>query len=237
MTNEQRKIDISTIQNKQVQTEVSDINIYYGDFSSDMNDTIKSHIKTHGSICTQICLSDYSSTSTYYNNTNGALYVDNDNLLVNHSVSIIGWDDNYAKSNFKKQPPGPGAWIVRNSYGSDFGDHGLIYISYYDEKVYDAMLDITKADTTKSYDNLYQYDYQGNVYYPQFQITGTDTVYIGNKFQKATNGVELLTKVGISAPFNYTCKVFVNPNGASINLPNSVKILTSPIPFGINISS
>lgn len=38
-----------------------------------------------------------------------------------HGVTIVGWDDNYSKANFKKdhQPPADGAWLVKNSWGSD----------------------------------------------------------------------------------------------------------------------
>ncbi|MEG0416839.1 C1 family peptidase, partial [Gordonibacter sp.] len=41
-------------------------------------------------------------------------------LPVNHGVSIVGWDDAYAVSNFNadKQPDKPGAWIVKNSWGA-----------------------------------------------------------------------------------------------------------------------
>ncbi len=39
----------------------------------------------------------------------------------NHSVCIVGWDDHYSRENFLKdhQPEGDGAWIVKNSWGSE----------------------------------------------------------------------------------------------------------------------
>ncbi len=44
-----------------------------------------------------------------------------ENVEANHAVTIIGWDDDYPKENFVKghEPPGDGAWIVKNSWGSD----------------------------------------------------------------------------------------------------------------------
>ena len=38
----------------------------------------------------------------------------------NHTVTIIGWDDNYPKENFlaEHQPPADGAWLAKNSWGS-----------------------------------------------------------------------------------------------------------------------
>ncbi len=73
----------------------------------------------------------------------------------NHSVCIVGYDDNYSKENFKKgtsesgndmTPPADGAWIVKNSWGSVNGEFpnyrdwgvdgsGYFYISYYDKSL------------------------------------------------------------------------------------------------------
>ncbi len=67
----------------------------------------------------------------------------------NHSVAIVGWDDDYSKDNFLDghKPEHNGAWIVKNSWGStteDFpnngggwGNEGYFYISYYDRSLSD----------------------------------------------------------------------------------------------------
>ena len=43
-----------------------------------------------------------------------------ESVTADHAVTIIGWDDDYPKENFLEghQPPGNGAWLVKNSWGS-----------------------------------------------------------------------------------------------------------------------
>ncbi|MGM9552462.1 MAG: C1 family peptidase [Clostridia bacterium] len=62
----------------------------------------------------------------------------------NHAITIVGWDDNYSYENFVTTPysfdgetytPENGAWIVRNSWGEDFGIGGYEYISYMDPSI------------------------------------------------------------------------------------------------------
>ena len=76
----------------------------------------------------------------YYNLETYAQCVDNAYAMADHAVVIVGWDDNYAVENFPAdhQPPAPGAWIVRNSWGSAYGDEGYFYLSYYDQSIQSA---------------------------------------------------------------------------------------------------
>lgn len=52
----------------------------------------------------------------------------------NHVVLIIGWDDNFSKDNFPEdnRPQKDGAYIVLNSWGSEWGENGVFYLSYED---------------------------------------------------------------------------------------------------------
>ncbi|MBR6871312.1 MAG: hypothetical protein IKM91_06815 [Candidatus Methanomethylophilaceae archaeon] len=63
---------------------------------------------------------DLQEQGNYLNNITWAHYTWDENASPNHAVVLIGWDDNYPKENFLEghQPPGDGAWLVRNSWGS-----------------------------------------------------------------------------------------------------------------------
>ena len=64
----------------------------------------------------------------------------------NHSVSIVGWDDNFPRESFKEAdgalPEHDGAWLIKNSYGTEYGGQGgYIYVSYEDAFILKDMED------------------------------------------------------------------------------------------------
>ncbi len=98
--------------------------------------------------------------SMYYNElTNSYCYIGTQRP--NHDIVIIGWDDHYPKENFSVSLEGDGAFLCINSWGAEFGDHGLFYVSYYDSNIGIHNVVYTKVEDVDNYDHIYQSDICG----------------------------------------------------------------------------
>ena len=78
------------------------------------------------------------------------------NEKADHTVCIVGWNDTYPKENFLKNPPGNGAWIVKNSWGDDWADEGYFYVSYYDTSIACYGYPTGYIITNDTYNMIYQ---------------------------------------------------------------------------------
>ena len=128
---------------------------------------------------------------------------------INHAVSVVGWDDNYSKSNFLAgyQPKKNGAWLVKGSWGVSGGTDGYYWISYEEAE----MTDWVAFDLTESCDNNYHYpaNKDNSIFYVsnENKMSGAD-VFTAKKD-------ELLDKVGFmylgyTGKADYTVQVYTS---------------------------
>lgn len=84
---------------------------------NDMN-SIKQALIDYGALYTNLYYDDL-----YFNDGDNTYYYD-DVSSTNHAVLLVGWDNN------KLTAGGTGAWIIKNSWGTGWGENGFFYVSY-----------------------------------------------------------------------------------------------------------
>lgn len=144
------------------------------------NAGIKKAIMNHGAVYSSFLVDDFcfsrSSDSYFLPERKFNLNLDG------HAITIVGWDDNYSRNNFRYKPNGDGAFICKNSWGEETGHQGYFYISYYD-----SSLNVTEpasafygAESKYNYDKIYQYDPLGPV--DALNNDSGNTIYTANVF-------------------------------------------------------
>jgi hypothetical protein len=95
-----------------------DVVTYLGDY--EFIDTsvasIKQHVMTYGPVA--VGMSVYSDFNYY----NGGCYETSQHGNINHGVLIVGWDDDMCG--------GDGAWHIKNSWGTYWGENGYAWMKY-----------------------------------------------------------------------------------------------------------
>lgn len=144
-------------------------------------DAIKQAIMTHGAVATTMyagAIASYMKGDAYY-------YPTTEGQNPDHGVAIVGWDDAYPAGNFLTPPPGNGAFIVRNSWGSGWGSNGYFYASYYDKHIGVSAWCFSGVEPPANYDDIYQYDPLGCVTSYGY---GTRTMWLANAFTATASG-------------------------------------------------
>ena len=175
-----------------------------GEYNPEATDAIKEQLlnKRAVSISFQATHSvageDTSETKDYTMSENWAQYCDIP--AQNHVVTIVGYDDNYPKSNFVKdnQPPGDGAWLVKNSWGSDLNDfpnNGYAHWGLYEGQ--DIPGSDYKATSKKHTGYFWLSYYDASIYGPEayiFENSDPDIIYNQHDYMVVAEYGEYATK-------------------------------------------
>lgn len=191
---------------------------------------IKQKLMEYGAAECSMYAPETSSDKQMYGNTGKsnftAYYCDDTSKTTNHSVLIVGWDDNYSASNFnsKCRPSSDGAWLIRNSWGDCNSMGGYFWISYEDamlqaeenEEAEVAFFDVEKAD---NYDNNYQYDGGIPFAFSKSFLRGA------NVFEaKADEKMQAVSFYTQEANVNYEVSIYESPDSDN---PMSGKLVSS----------
>ena len=216
-------------------------NIYTEESLEAARNIIKDHIVKYGGIAT-VTAAGY---REYYNNPNNiaeatAYYCNKAGIVRDHAITIVGWDDNYSRTNFNKDnmPKEDGAYIILNSYGPEVFEEGYYYISYEDVLIETSLYGVTSAEKV-DYENIYQNDFYGGLY--PIGAASQDEGYIASVYERNVLEGETLNSVGITNTEYAQYEIYVNPNGRDLSEENLIKVgetdLLSPGYSRIDVNS
>ena len=197
----------------------------YKGYDQGATDTMKDVLLSGRAITVAICADNYSPYAedaeekipSYINTAdNHWTHFTYDGSPSNHEVTIVGWDDTISREDFLDHtddpdgdgeahlPEGDGAWIVKNSWGSDYSSFpnaspwgiedeegystGYFYISYYDRSLSDMqayLFDTDMADTADTIIDQYDFLASGQ----EMSWTGKNKISTANVFTAEADGV------------------------------------------------
>lgn len=162
----------------------------------DMN-YIKRLIMEHGAVCIAYYAGDSDATEMNFDTGAYRSKEADKTRNSNHMVAIVGWNDNYPVANFNPatRPEKPGAWLVKNSWGTEWpnvsadvntqaGLHGGGYFwMSYEQPIDDAAAFI--VEDFSGVINVYEYDLMG---WCSAYGEGSNKIFAANAFKVKSSG-------------------------------------------------
>ena len=172
----------------------------------DSEDAIKQAITDFGAVKASYCSDNTYYTPDYYwdvKDKQPQCFYCPEEKTTNHAITIIGWDDNFSRTNFKSdcRPQNDGAWLVKNSWGKRWGNYGYFWISYEDKTL--STFYVFTLGNADEYEDVYMYDGMG--YGASLNANGGANVF-------TANADEYLTKIsyGSTGSRDYVLKIYKN---------------------------
>ena len=120
-----------------------------------------------------------------------------------HAVTIVGWDDLFSADNFTVEGAKPmydGAWLIKNSWGTQYLNDGYFWLSYYEPSIRSCF--IYETESADAYQNVYFYDGWRST-------RALSSSMAGNIF--TSGGDEYLTKVSFGEnAYEYSFRIYAN---------------------------
>ncbi|MDR3355505.1 MAG: lectin like domain-containing protein [Synergistaceae bacterium] len=200
-------------------------------FQRSTDDVRKRLIYERGGISVGLKVDSASENSPYYNKITNAWYFNGRETRPNHAVLLVGWNDDFPRTNFSagNMPRGNGAWLAKNSWGRGFGDDGFFWISYEDLGVGDGTVYL--AGESDNYDINYGYDHLGWCNSIGQDYPYSDTAWMANLF-RSSGYRETLEAVSFYTTSNgASYEIYVYTNITNLSNPTG-GILAAPVQAG-----
>lgn len=155
------------------------------DLPSNDKIAIKEAIMNYGSVISSLVYGD-----SYLDKETNIYEFTEENYATNHAVNIIGWDDS------------KNAWLVKNSWGPNWGDNGTFWVSYNDAYISKACVSLNSFVGKDEISNVYTYNTAG--------ITGGFMGITGGNNRPHT--ILVAHKINEGETIEYVATYVQNPN-------------------------